>query len=323
MTFWPLNRKLWSGQLLVEYFKTNTVCKRIENRPLLSKFKIIVGGRQLRIPHNFSQVERSLLYSQPEKQEVKSEPPVEMAAGDHTQFIVPENVAKNIGLGEEIVKLEGKLSLNGALSEPDCNLLVDAVAIPLSNSEQIIKMQVVFNKDKPEAKFDFDNYGLKSVVIKSPNQTEVVSFQVNITPDMSIRSAKEYAFYNAFTNEPINIKQMLVLKNKKTGEHKALTENEVNHVSLPAINDGVWCIEIESAGYECATRPFVHIGCLEPKEHEKVFLNPTGTMNDDQFRVVLEWNEQPRDLDLHCVSSDGGHVFFRTKNIKTLNLMLM
>jgi hypothetical protein len=46
----------------------------------------------------------------------------------------------------------------------------------------------------------------------------------------------------------------------------------------------------------------------------RLFFNPKHDLAADEIRVVLRWNEHPRDLDLHCVSSSGDHVYFSRKS---------
>ena len=42
-------------------------------------------------------------------------------------------------------------------------------------------------------------------------------------------------------------------------------------------------------------------------------MDPSGTLKDGNIRVVLSWGKDPADLDLHCHSSKGEHVYFVRK----------
>ena len=82
-------------------------------------------------------------------------------------------------------------------------------------------------------------------------------------------------------------------------------------VSLPPeFPDGLAMVLVECDGYDPLLIPVLKMGDAPPERAERrMFLYPEF----DGLGCVLTWNRWPKDLDLHCLSSEGKEVNYSTK----------
>ena len=70
----------------------------------------------------------------------------------------------------------------------------------------------------------------------------------------------------------------------------------------PEFPDGLAMVLVECDGYDPLLIPVLKMGDAPPERAERrMFLYPEF----DGLGCVLTWNRWPKDLDLHCLSSEG------------------
>jgi len=98
------------------------------------------------------------------------------------------------------------------------------------------------------------------------------------------------------------------------------TERKNKGAALPnGLNDGPAWLIATADGYEPHEQKMLILGALQKDEAvEKVFLRKS--MADGTASATLRWGSRPRDLDLHCVSSTGSHVYYSHKREGEIDL---
>ena len=182
-----------------------------------------------------------------------------------------------------------------------------------------LKFQVLIKSDDPQAWMDLSNYGEKLFCFGSPDGSILGCWMVDVQPEDAHRPSRVYEFYNALVNVPIEGGVRVDLVNQDTAEDISL--DGVEKIELPELSMGCWLIHPISEGFDDNKSYFVSYKNLwSTIAVNRIFMNPTGSIEDGCIRVVLTWGEDPRDLDLHCFSSKGEHVYFVKKNDKALRL---
>ena len=89
---------------------------------------------------------------------------------------------------------------------------------------------------------------------------------------------------------------------------------------LPAgLADGPATLRATARGFEAHTQKVLVMGnYLKDAPVEVIFLRKL--MRSGTISATLRWGERPADLDLHCVSSEGDHVYFGQKKSGELEL---
>ena len=204
---------------------------------------------------------------------------------------------------------------------PVDDLELHAVAVATAERGVKIKYQVcIGGPPHSEALFDMNNYGKKILCFAAPDGTMLTSFPVEIVPEDSIRPSRKYQFYDAFRNIPISSEISLNVISEEDEESKQLI-GSAGVVQMPDLTNGSYTLRCTVSDFDHHDVKLVsYNGLVGEHEVSRIFLNPSGSIVAGQIRAVLSWGKDPSDLDLHCFSSKGEHVYFVRKKDKNLNL---
>ncbi len=112
-------------------------------------------------------------------------------------------------------------------------------------------------------------------------------------------------FYDALTGEPVEGGNVAI---EEVGEY---VSDLAGRVRFPAQPDGMFRVIFEKEDY---IKSLFKVEVIA----ETIFKNRlivSPMMNIDQFRVVLDWDEKPGDLDSHFIKSNGYHISFRNTRV--------
>lgn len=113
--------------------------------------------------------------------------------------------------------------------------------------------------------------------------------------------------FDALTGNPIAGASVLI---ENIG---AMTSDELGRVRFPKQPDGLLKGIFKKDGYIPAVLEIDVVA--QTIFRNRFYMSPI--LNVDQFRVVLNWDKQPADLDAHFVKEGGYHISFR--NTRVLN----
>ena len=145
---------------------------------------------------------------------------------------------------------------------------------------------------------------------------------VELVPADRIKPARVYEFFHAKTNARLGgVTLAMVDADDGGGEIARVTGNNAgDFVKLPSacFSAGAARLVASRAGFVDTSWKVLALGPehVKPVDVEKIFLLPRAPPEDARARarvrteVVLSWQARPRDLDLHCVSSLGDHVYY-------------
>ena len=174
--------------------------------------------------------------------------------------------------------------------------------------------RIRYQAPEPEDRFDLSAYGKKDIKVTF-NGTTILSDTVVIAPNQNIRPAPRYVFRNALTDAEIEVDSVT-----STIVDASDTKTTMAAGELPKeLADGRAKISIDVPGFETHSQEVLVFGKYRKDAPEEVvFLRPT--MKAHTLSATLRWGEKPLDLDLHCVSSNGAHVFFKSKKDEEVEL---
>ncbi|MDX9845940.1 MAG: hypothetical protein RBT74_03075 [Tenuifilaceae bacterium] len=112
-------------------------------------------------------------------------------------------------------------------------------------------------------------------------------------------------FANAITGDPVEGAQILL---ENIGE---FTTDEEGKITFPRQPDGVIRVLFKKDKFIAAVFRVEVIA-------ETIFFNRFSVspiMSIDQFRVVLDWDQNPGDLDAHFVKANGYHISYRNTRV--------
>jgi hypothetical protein len=114
-------------------------------------------------------------------------------------------------------------------------------------------------------------------------------------------------FYDAISGNPVAESTVLI---ENIGEFKT---DEEGKVTFPRQPDGKLRILFKKDGY-------IPVFILAEVVAETIFFNRFSVspiMNINQFRVVLDWDQNPGDLDSHFQKQGGYHISYRNTRVLT------
>jgi hypothetical protein len=112
-------------------------------------------------------------------------------------------------------------------------------------------------------------------------------------------------FYHALTGDPVEGGTVSI---EEVGEY---VSDSAGRVRFPAQPDGMFRVIFEKDNY---IRSMFKVEVIA----ETIFKNRlivSPMMDIDQFRVVLDWDEKPGDLDSHFLKKNGYHISFRNTRV--------
>ena len=181
-----------------------------------------------------------------------------------------------------------------------------AVAVREPSGAWALKFQVA--EPEGDAAMDVRAYGMHELTLATLDGTVAAKAAVLLAPPERVRPSARWQFFDALNNERIT--RMTYVVTDAAGQqslHECADEIIFHFGALP---DGITRIEVSSATFETAHLRFLKFGgTTRTKAVDAIFCNRAGTLRHGQMRVVLSWSDRPADLDLHCVSCKGGHVY--------------
>lgn len=112
-------------------------------------------------------------------------------------------------------------------------------------------------------------------------------------------------FYDALTGNPVEGASVAI---ENVGEY---TTDSAGRVLFPKQPDGVYRVIFEKPRY---IKSLYRVEVIA----ETIFKNRlvvSPAMNIDQFRVVLDWDEKPADLDAHFIKKNSYHISYRNTRV--------
>jgi hypothetical protein len=162
------------------------------------------------------------------------------------------------------------------------------------------------------------NYGVKELRLSFPDDRILAKLDVEIVPEDGIRPPESVEVYNGLLQDsPVpGIISMLV---KFPDGNTVVCSGNYNNLSIPEFElPGFYELTFKAAGFDDYVLKCVHYKNLKNSVSLKRVLM-THPIVSGQFRVVLSWAKQPRDLDLYCTTrhsstSQNHTISFRCKN---------
>ncbi|MBY0025532.1 cell wall-binding repeat-containing protein [Priestia aryabhattai] len=167
-----------------------------------------------------------------------------------------------------------------------------------------------FNKSS-YSQLTYNNVQISENIVKYSPELKLISSQY-------LGQGKVQGFVrNALNNEAvsgatINFRNGL---NTKEGQViKTVTSNNLGEYGLDSLPAGTYTGEVKKAGFISTSFTITVIGGKVIKNQD---VNISPVLNNLETRVVLKWNETPKDLDSHLTGSSNGeerfHVFYNSK----------
>jgi hypothetical protein len=181
----------------------------------------------------------------------------------------------------------------------------------------IVTFQITF--DSSLSRMLLSNYGVKELCLSFPDGQILAKLAVEIVPEDAIRPPESVEVYNGLLqNSPVpGIISMLV---KFPDGNTVVCSGNYNSLSIPEFKlPGFYELTFKALGFDDYGLKCVHYKNLKNSVSLKRVLM-THPIVSGQFRVVLSWAKQPRDLDLYCTTrnsstSQNHTISFRCKNV--------
>jgi len=268
--------------------------------------------------------------------------PQEMTAGKTASVAIPQSVADTLGLDALLKKRkldeqmrDGKRTRNGPseLEYVPVEMLLhstESIHAQFSVGEEAPKNDgtavaiceaggwvIKFQAKEQEGPFAMDvrAYGEHTLTLATSEGHVITEAVVFLMPPERIRPSRRYEFFDALNNE--RIQQMSYAITDSFGRRTRI--DGVREIALVlddvlTLPDGVTLVEVFGVDFETASLRFLKFGnCVRSEATDSVFFNQIGSLLRGQLRIVLSWSDRPKDLDLHCVSSKGGHIYWSNK----------
>ena len=194
------------------------------------------------------------------------------------------------------------------VNKPDSPLEVKARIVLDSGQNPNIECFVNFKSTADEEeKYKLGNYGNIQVKIEGD---PIHDFNLNafVVPENGIRLPSKLIVKNAKTNQIVN---QVNFKNVKPNNQEDQISVGNGNINTDTNYFGKHIFELNAPGFTSNVQKFINYNGVTYDFAEKVvFLSP----QDGDQRVVLSWDKDPQDLDLHICDSRGNHVYYSQKS---------
>ena len=178
----------------------------------------------------------------------------------------------------------------GCRGEPPSG--INGVILPNALDPAIAAIRLKVHTADP---FDPVSYGDQVIRVKGIGR--VIA---EIVPEDRIRPGRKYDVRDATSDNGVAT-CAVTINGKSVSVHGSC-------FVMPKVPEGPVEINISAPGFaDKRERRFNYAGLYNSLETDKLFLNPT--MQQGEIRVTLKWKDQPKDLDLHCTTDQGDHVY--------------
>ena len=169
---------------------------------------------------------------------------------------------------------------------------INGVILPNASDPAIAAIRLKVHTADP---FDPASYGDQVIRVKGIGR--VIA---EIVPEDRIRPGRKYDVRDATSDN--GVATCAVTINGKS------VSVQGSCFVMPTVPEGPVEINISAPGFaDKRERRFNYAGLHNSLETDKLFLNPI--MQQGEIRVTLKWADQPKDLDLHCTTDKGDHVY--------------
>lgn len=174
---------------------------------------------------------------------------------------------------------------------------------------------------------DLSMYGRKKLRILCQNIL-VLEQVINLLPSRTVHPYTHFTFSNALTNRKIDKHGKITISTTtmtdETNTTPLFSPREIDYrgqetIAFPSdLPDCVLTVTVALRGYTNRALKYVYYqkDCIG--ETAQIFLSPNegeGVLTEGEWRVVLKWNAEPRDLDLYCkIDFEPKLVYFMSKN---------
>eukprot|EP00597_Dinobryon_sp_UTEXLB2267_P016333 CAMPEP_0201093174 /NCGR_PEP_ID=MMETSP0812-20130820/1738_1 /ASSEMBLY_ACC=CAM_ASM_000668 /TAXON_ID=98059 /ORGANISM="Dinobryon sp., Strain UTEXLB2267" /LENGTH=388 /DNA_ID=CAMNT_0047345221 /DNA_START=2002 /DNA_END=3165 /DNA_ORIENTATION=+ len=201
-----------------------------------------------------------------------------------------------------------------------------AVSLSIDKGMHSITLTFKVDVDPPEYQFNLSIYGKKKLVVKW-RTTEVYSEIVLFKPAVAVRPPASFVFHNAKNGTRITARGHVLVSSRadprSTQSSPVFPEVRLPYdgsttLKLPSnLPDSVITVTPELPGFSNKVSDklvlFGGASGVDPAERQ-VNLSPSDLL-DTEWRVVLSWGEEPRDLDLYCKTNFKPElVYYSAKN---------
>ena len=190
-----------------------------------------------------------------------------------------------------------------------------------SGATAVVKFKIDLDESSdPNASFNMANYGTFMGSFAAPDGTLLGNHIFDVEPADRLRPPVRYEFYNAMTGQPIT-SSVAVNFTDASGSTRTVSGNTTVRLPAEQVSQGVVNVAVAVPGFQStAVRIIKYRDTANSQEVVRLLLTPTASTLREGVRAVLSWAHNPRDLDLHCYTSDGRHVFFSCRNQRDMNL---
>jgi hypothetical protein len=201
-----------------------------------------------------------------------------------------------------------------------------AVSVGIDKGRHDVTLTFKVNVDPADYQFNLSIYGKKKLVAKWQT-TEVYSEIAQFQPAVAVRPPKSFVFHNAKTGVMIATKGV-VLVSSRADPRYTLSNPVFQELRLPYdgssafklppnLPDAVITVTPDIPGYSNKVSEklvlFGGASGIEPGERQ-MNLSPSD-LQGSEWRVVLSWGAEPKDLDLYCKTNFYPNlIYFSAKN---------
>lgn len=213
-------------------------------------------------------------------------------------------------LGKYFVRVE----INSQRTEDDSagpshNLLIEAVALsnPASSFSFIVRMQVTIDPTSPSsAKYNLNNYGPKVVSLYGVSGMKglpIFEGVVEVLPEFCLRPGRHYELHHSLLSVPLEMDCSATITKIDAEESTAIYFEGYQTIDLPCIEEpGIYNITFSADSFDDQTLKVIQYGNTKSViASKKMNMNPTGSLSGGDIRVMLSWDSNPSELDLHCL----------------------
>ena len=179
---------------------------------------------------------------------------------------------------------------------------------------------------------DIHLYGQKNFELFNSNDEKVMRGCFTLRPQASLQPRASYILRNCVNNQPIEVEGGVIVVSAKddprtiAGQH-VMDDMEVSifgssfNLPVSLIPDAVLTLTPKVEGFIATGFQVVEFHDHVNRQKQRLFLNPLMA-EPGQCRVTLAWGPQPKDLDIHIITTEGEEIYYSTRKTKDASVKL-
>jgi len=148
---------------------------------------------------------------------------------------------------------------------------------------------------------------------KIGNDWKLYGFGEAVTPPSEGEGSINGRIYDAVTGEELENARIEIVDLQEV-----TYSSSDGSYAFTDIPQGNYQIEVSKTGYEISVNSNVNVVSGEETSNVNFYLSPI--VNQGEYRIILSWGANPRDLDSHLWIPDGEHCYYGHKTVSGANL---